>query len=125
MEQRWRRLMGNWGLTPTTMPAADIYETEDEFVVQLEVPGYDEQELEVTVTDHRLTVKGERKEETEKEEKAFRVRERLEKQFERQFEFPPEADLEQLRAQFAKGVLEIHAPKSEKTTPRKIEISTS
>ncbi len=92
-------------------PAADIYETDDEFVVEVEVPGFEEKELAIEVTDHTLSVKGEHEETMEKKEKTFRLHERLEKTFERQFALPETVDAEKLTATFEKGVLELHAPK--------------
>jgi HSP20 family protein len=92
-------------------PAADIYETADEFVVELEVPGFEEKELAIEVTDHTLSVKGEHEETTEKQEKTFRLHERLEQTFERRFALPETVDAEKLTATFEKGVLELHAPK--------------
>ncbi len=78
MERRMRRMLEDVGFGPITMPAADIYETPEEFVVELEVPGFEEQELGLEVTDHTLTVTGEARAETKKEdEKTFILHERL------------------------------------------------
>ena len=92
VERRMRRMFEEVGFAPTLLPAADIYETEDEFVVEVEVPGYEENELGIEVSDHQLTIKGERKETKEKTEKSFRLHERLEREFERRFQLPAEAD---------------------------------
>ena len=67
MERRARRIFDAWGLVPMLVPAADIYETPDELVVELEVPGFDEKDLDVEVIDHVLTVKGTRKETKEQD----------------------------------------------------------
>jgi HSP20 family protein len=125
MERRMRRMFEGLGLAPGLMPATDVYETEKEFVVELEVPGYEEKELGIEVFDHTLTIRGERFEKTEEEEddKTYRLRERLESVFERRFHLPPEADTKHVEAKFVKGVLEVHAPKLEVTKPKKIEIS--
>ncbi|MBM3676867.1 MAG: Hsp20/alpha crystallin family protein [Actinobacteria bacterium] len=126
-DRRWRRMMESFGMTPfwmssEAMPAADVFETDGEVVVQVEAPGYEPGEIEVEVHDHQLVVKGERKEEETKEEKTFRLHERLERRFERRFELPAEVDVEHLKAEFAKGVLEIHMPKADQPKPRKIPI---
>jgi HSP20 family protein len=122
IERRMRRMFEEAGFAPALVPAADIYETDDEFVVQLDVPGYDEKELGIEVSDHVLIVRGERSEATEKVEKAFRLHERLEREFERRFELPFEADTKHVQAKFGKGVLELHAPKLAISKPQKIEI---
>ena len=125
MERRMRQMFEQVGLTPSVVPAADVYETTDEFVVELEAPGFEEKELGVEVSDHTLTVTGERKLTKEGEDKTFRRRERLEHTFVRRFELPVDADTEHVKASFTKGVLELHAPKVPTATPRKIEIAKS
>jgi HSP20 family protein len=122
MERRMRRAFEDVGLTGSAMPAADVYETESEFVVELEVPGYEDEELQIEVTDHTLSVKGERTEEKEQTEKTFHRRERLEKSFERRFTLPTEADLEKAKATFKKGVLEVHIAKAAEVKPRTVPI---
>ena len=91
MERRMRRMFDEAGVMPAAMPNADVYETEDEFVVEVEAPGYEEKDLQVEVADHTLTVKGERKQETEKKEKTFKLNERLQASFERRFALPAAA----------------------------------
>jgi HSP20 family protein len=125
MERRLRRMLEGVGFAPTLLPAADVYETEAEWVVEVEVPGYAEKDLQLEITDHSLTVKGARTETKEEEkEKAFRLHERLEREFTRTFPLPSEADTEHVTARFEKGVLEVHAPKLSTTHPRKIAISS-
>ena len=122
MERRMRRMLEDVGFGPITMPAADVYETPDEFVVELEVPGFAEKELALEVTDHTLTVKGEAKAEEDKKDKAFILHERLAHTFERRFQLPEDADTAKLEAKFDHGVLEIHAPKAPEAKPRKVKI---
>ena len=123
MDRRMRRFFGDLGFVPGPMPAADIYETDGELVVELEVPGFDEKELEIEVRDHTLSVTGEREEKTERKEKALRLSERLEKRFERRFELPTDVDSEHVTAEYTKGVLTVHVPKAAHEQPRKIEIA--
>lgn len=123
MERRMRRMLEDVGFGPITMPAADIYETPEEFVVELEVPGFKEKELGIEVTDHTLTVSGEAKAETERKDKTFLLHERLEHAFERRFQLPTDADTEKLVATFDNGVLEIHAPKAPEAKARMVEIA--
>jgi HSP20 family protein len=124
MERRLRRMFEGIGFAPTLVPAADVYETGKEWVVEVEVPGYEEKELTLEVSDHALTIKGVREEVKEETEKSFRLHERLEHEFERTFTLPPEVDTGHVTAKFVKGVLEVHAPKSSITEPRTIPIST-
>jgi HSP20 family protein len=124
MERRLRRIFEEAGLAPKLLPAADIYETDDRFVVELEVPGFEEKDLGVEITDHTLKVTGSRHEDTEKEEKAFRLKERLDREFERSFRLPPEVDAEHVHASFVSGVLKVEADKSAATKPHKVKIAT-
>jgi HSP20 family protein len=123
IERRMRRMLEDVGVAPTALPAADLYETEKELVVELDVPGFDEKQLVLEVTDHTLTITGERMDEKEKvKDKTFYLHERLEKHFERKFTLPPEADVEHVEATFKTGVLEVHVPKIEQAKARKVEI---
>jgi HSP20 family protein len=122
MERRMRRLFGDLGLVPATLPATDVYETDAEFVFEVEAPGFDKEHLTIEVVDHTLLIKGEQMEEKEQEDKAFRLHERLEKTFERRFELPVHTEPQKIAADFDNGVLTIHAPKAEIGEPRTITI---
>ena len=122
MERRMRRFFDDAGFVPASLPAADVYETPSEFVVELEVPGFAEKDLGLEVTDHTLVIKGQVKEAEEEKEKTFLLHERLERAFERRFFLPELADTEKLTATFKEGVLELHAPKITAAKPRKIAI---
>jgi HSP20 family protein len=122
MERRVRRMLEGIGFVPM-IPAADVYETENEFVVELELAGYSEKELALALTDHSLTVKGSREQTKDEKEKTFRMHERLEREFVRTFALPPDVDTEHVTAKFEKGVLEIHAPKLVASRAREITIS--
>ena len=123
MERRVRRMLEGIGFMPM-IPAADVYETENELVIELEVAGYSEKELSLALTDHSLTVKGSREQVKDEKDKTFRMHERLEREFERTFALPREVDTEQVTARFEKGVLEIHAPKLVTSHAREIAISS-
>jgi HSP20 family protein len=111
------------GIAPAAIPAADVYETDTELTFELEVPGFEEKELSVEVSDHTLVVRGEQRETKEEKDKQFRLHERLETTFERRFTLPLDADTTSIGAEFTKGVLTIHAPKVEVPKPRKVAIA--
>jgi HSP20 family protein len=123
LDRRMRRMFSDLPFVPALTPAADVYETDGELVLELEVPGYEEKELEIELSDHTLVVKGDRTEETESKEKMLRVHERLESTFVRRFELPAETDTERVSATYAKGLLTLHVPKVPEFTPRKISIT--
>ncbi len=123
LERRMRRMLDDWGVATPAAPAADLYETDDRYVLEMEVPGFTEKELKVDVTDHMLTVKGDRKEEKERKERAFLLHERLEKSFERRFTMPDEADTGKLEASFKDGVLKVSAPRTPREPTRPVAIT--
>jgi HSP20 family protein len=122
MERRMRRFLEDVGAAPVTLPAADVYELDGDYVFELEVPGFEEQQLTVNVSDHTLAIRGERGETKEEKGKTFLLRERLSKQFERRFELPPEALTDKVFAEFKAGVLTVHAPKEEAAKPHEVAI---
>ena len=122
MERRMRRMFEEIGFAPTLLPAADTYETDEEFVVELEVPGFAEKELVIEVSDHHLTVKGERLETKEQQKKAFRLHERLEREFERRFELPQDADTEHVQATSPRACSR-STHRDSVSKPMKVEIS--
>ena len=122
MERRMRRMLEDFGVAAAPLPAADMYETDKELVVELDVPGFAEKELELEVLDHTLTITGEKLAEKEEQRKSYYLHERIEKHFERRFTLPPEVDTEHIEAKFRTGVLEVHVPKIEPLKARTIEI---
>ncbi len=124
MERRMRRFFNEVGFVPAPMPAADVYETDDDFIVELEVPGYEQKHLEIELTNHTLVVRGELETAKEEKEKSFRLHERLEQSFERRFAVPHEVDLERFHADFGKGVLKVTAPRLKSMKPKKITIGS-
>jgi HSP20 family protein len=120
-QRRIPRFFEDIGFYPPMLPAADVYERNGEFFYELEVPGFEEKDLTIEISDHVLAIKGERKEKTDEPEKAFRLHERLERHFERRFELPPTAETEKLTAEFKQGVLSVRAPLHVEK-PRKVPI---
>ena len=123
-ERRMRRLFEQTGLAQASLPAADVYETPDEYVVAVDVPGYEEKELAVELSDRTLAIKGRRAKTSEEKMKEFALHERLEREFERRFMLPIGADTEHLKAVFKKGVLEVRAPKTGAIESKKVAITT-
>jgi HSP20 family protein len=122
VDRRIRRMFDQVGIVPA-WPAADVYESNGEYIYELEVPGYEEKDLAVMVRDRMLTVRGEKAEKKEEKEKTFYLNERLAKTFERRFELPTEAMTDKVAAEFKQGVLIVHAPKAAEVEPRKIAIT--
>lgn len=109
-------------LTTDWMPAVDIREEPNRFVLRADVPGVDAKDIEITMENGTLTIRGHRQEIKEDEHDGFRRRERLHGEFFRRFMLPDSADAESIQAQSKNGVLEVVIPKEEKVQPRRIEV---
>ena len=108
--------------TSAWAPAVDIKEEADKFVLTADVPGVDPKDIEVSMDNGVLTIKGERAWKEEQEREGYRRIERAYGQFYRRFSLPDTADAERISAKGKNGVLEIVIPKQEKTQPRRIEV---
>ena len=113
---------GQPGSSGSWMPALDVYEVKDQYVVTVELPGIDPDDVDVSVEDSMLVVRGERRFAQEVEEEAFHRVERRYGAFARSLSLPPTADPQRIEAAFDKGVLTIHVPKAEEAKPKKITI---
>jgi HSP20 family protein len=100
---------GEVGFTPTV----DVEENEKEFIIKAEIPGVDEKEIEVTVTDDIVTIKGEKKEEKEDKGKNYYYMERSYGSFNRVIPLSAETESDKAEASFKNGVLNITIPKSQ------------
>jgi HSP20 family protein len=98
-------------------------ETEKEFVIRTELPGYEPAEVEVKLTGNVLAVVAEHKE-PEAEGKEAEKRERRYARVERSLTLPPEVNTEAIEAVYRNGVLELHMPKTPEATGRRIEVKT-
>lgn len=96
-----------------SVPAVDLVEHKKEYVIKAELPGMEEKDIEVKISDDTLTISGEKKEETEEERPTYRLSERRYGAFERSFPLPEGVDRDKIEAKFAKGLLTITLPKTE------------
>ena len=103
-------------------PMVDIRETEDAFVLYADVPGVDPKDIEVTMDNGVLTIRGERRLESEEEREGYKRMERARGTFYRRFSLPDSADAERISARGQNGVLEVVIPKQEKLQPRRISV---
>ena len=104
-------------------PAVDIREEDDRFLLIADIPGVKRDDVEVTLEDGVLTIKGERRTETEETREGFHRKERVHGSFLRQFTLPDTVNPDSISANVTDGVLEIGIPKQAKPEPRKITIN--
>jgi HSP20 family protein len=117
---------GNGGSTLRRwMPAMDLVETGDHFVLRADLPGMNEDDVKIEFEDGTLTVSGERKAEHEANDEGYYRVERAFGSFSRSLTLPQGIDPEGVHASFDNGVLEIRIPKPEERKPRRIEIGAT
>jgi len=107
-----------------SMPAVDMYQTDNEVVVKAAIPGVKADEVQISVTGDVLVIKGESKEKEEKKEKAYHIREQRWGMFERTLALPTEVVADKAKAEFENGILTITLPKAEEVKPKTIAIKT-
>ena len=103
-------------------PALDIAERTDAYVVTVEVPGIEPEQLEITLEDGVLTISGERRFEAETKEQQYHRVERSYSAFRRSITLPARVKADAIDASFEDGLLQVVVPKAEEAKPRRIEV---
>jgi HSP20 family protein len=114
---------GNGGTLRRWMPAMDLLESGDHFVLRADLPGMSEDDVKIELEDATLTISGERKAEHESDGEGYYRVERASGSFQRSLTLPKGVDPEAVSASFDRGVLEVRIPKPEERKPRRIEIA--
>ena len=134
LQNEMNRLFGTFFDTPTTamngntthvrrwIPAMDLVETDEHFVLRADLPGLTEQDVNIELEDRVLTVSGERKAEHEEKQEGFYRVERATGSFSRSLTLPEGVEADAISATFDKGVLEVRIPKPEQRKPRRVAI---
>jgi HSP20 family protein len=133
MERRINDVFGRpllpaiWRRTPVEeigwTPAIEMFEKDDKFMVKAELPGMKEEDIDVSVVGDTLTIKGERKAESEVKEEDYYCCERSYGSFTRSITLPSSVDAKNIEASYENGVLEISLPKAAEVKPKKITVS--
>jgi HSP20 family protein len=103
-------------------PACDIYETENELVLQADLPDVSLNDIDVRVENQTLTIAGERKFDTQTDGKGFHRIERSYGSFTRSFAVPNSFDTDNIAAEYKNGVLRVTLPKKEAAKPRQVKV---
>ena len=108
---------GGWQI-----PAVDLYQTDDEVVVKASLPGMKSDDVQISITGDMLSLKGEFRQEDEKKERAYHLREQRYGAFERTFALPTDVIADKAKAEFENGILTITLPKAEEVKPKMITV---
>jgi HSP20 family protein len=133
-DQRMRRLFGegfgrffepleeeSWSVT-TWAPSCDIYESDNEIVVKAELPEVKKENIQVSVENNLLTIRGQRKFEEETKKENYHRIERSYGEFRRSFTLPSFADPSKINAEYKDGVLRVTIAKREEQKPKQVEV---
>jgi len=104
------------------MPAVDLYQTDDDVIVKVAVPGMKPEDVQISVTGDTLTVKGEIRQENDSKEKAYHIREQRWGSFERTITLPTAVRSDKAQAEFENGILNVTLPKAEDVKPKTITV---
>lgn len=107
-----------------TLPAIDLYEEKDKYVVKADVPGFEKDDIHISITDNTLQLRGEIKKEEEKEGRNYYYSERAYESFSRDIPLPSAVNQDQIKAHFKNGILTIEMPKSKETMAKEIKIES-
>ena len=131
----WMRSMWDWDpfreMTPffqaerTFIPAFEIKETKEGYLFKADMPGVKENDLEVSITGSRLTIKGKREEEKKQESETYYTYERSYGAFTRTFTLPEGCDGAKAHAELKEGVLTLLVPKTLEAQPKRIDVKTT
>lgn len=133
LQNEMNRLFGSFFDTPTAgngstpaqrwIPPMDLVESEDHFVLRVDLPGLAEEDVKVELDDRILTVSGERRATHEDKGEGYYRLERASGAFSRSLTLPEGVDAEAIAASFDRGVLEVRIPKPEERKPRRVAIA--
>jgi HSP20 family protein len=109
-------------LVAQLVPNMDVSETDKEIELTVELPGLDRTDVEITINDDILVIRGEKKAEAERKDKNFHLVERAYGTFYRAFALPNGVDPSQIQATMSNGVLKVRIPKPQQSEPKKVEV---
>jgi HSP20 family protein len=107
------------------MPSIDVTETDKEIEITAELPGLEEKDVQINLSDNLLTIRGEKKAEKEQKDKNYRIVERSYGSFERTLELPEGVNADAIKANISKGILKVTVPKPVPAQSKKIEVKSA
>jgi HSP20 family protein len=111
--------------TPDLMPSMDVAETDKEIEILAELPGLEDNDVQVNIADNVLTIRGEKRVERKEKDKDYRLVERSYGSFSRSLELPAGVNPDAVRASITKGVLKVTVPKPAPAQVKKVEIKSA
>jgi HSP20 family protein len=106
-------------------PKVDVKEEDKAYIVEAELPGLTEKDIDVKVENNLLTISSKKKEKKEEKKKGYLIKERKESSFSRSFTLPDYTDREKIAAHFKNGLLTLTIPKTKEAEPKEIEVKVN
>jgi HSP20 family protein len=111
--------------TGAWLPPVDIHEEENQFVLNVDLPGVDPKAVEITSDKGVLTIRGQREDSRRESREGYRRVERINGEFQRRFSLPESADVQNIKAKSSHGVLEVSIPKLAQVQPHRIAVEAA
>lgn len=122
----WNRMLDSFfddaPVWTTRVPAVDVKEEEKRYLMEVELPGLTEKDIELKVEDNILTLSSKKEESKEEKKNGYLLRERQSSEFCRTFVLPKDANHAEINAEFKNGLLVVNVPKKPEAQPRKIDV---
>jgi HSP20 family protein len=106
-------------------PAVDVHEAEDEYLMEVELPGLTDKDIELNVEDNILTLSSKKEQNKEEKKNGYLIRERRNQEFTRTFVLPKDVERDKIKAEFKNGLLVVDIPKKPEAKPRKIDVKSN
>jgi len=106
-------------------PAVDVREAEEEYLMEAELPGLTDEDIELNVEDNILTLSSKKEQDREEKKNGYLIRERSKNEFARTFVLPKDVDREKIKGEFKNGLLVVSIPKKPEAKPRKIDVKSN
>jgi len=125
----WNRVLDNFftdvPLWNSRTPAVDVKEEDKRYLMEVELPGLTDKDIELKVEDNILTLSSKKEESKEENKDGYLIRERRRAEFARTFVLPNDVDREQINAEFKHGLLVVQIPKKPELQPRKSDVKVN
>jgi HSP20 family protein len=125
----WNRVLDSFftdvPLWNTRTPAVNVKEEEKRYLMEVELPGLSDKDVELKVEESILTISSKKDESKEEKKDGFLLRERCSSEFARTFVLPNDVDRENIKAEFKNGLLMVDIPKKPEAQPRKIDVKVN
>ena len=106
-------------------PAVDVRELDDEYLMEVELPGLTDKDIELNIEDNILTLSSKKEQNKEEKSNGYLIRERRKHEFARTFVLPKDVDREKIKGEFKNGLLVVSIPKKPEAKPRKIDVKSN